>query len=260
MYKPHLHDIFFFSDIATKEKSQGFLFRSVLKCIPNLIIEVSSNEKITEIIPQHMISHDPGIREDAILVLKRIVTFFPHYRYAVIRGISIFILKLSDEFPVLIQSSLGRLVELMRVWRVCLADKEMAEEIQNFKIPYIGSNQHHKFSPFEQSEDPVDFHASEMDAIGLIFLCSADVQIRHSAFELLHCVRSLSNDIQDITERECLDNKLIPETKPIFIIDALEENEASLLSFYFNFYLFISISVLIMYAFLMTYLFLNHPG
>lgn len=226
----------FSSDIVTKEKSQGFLFRSVLKCIPYLILEVSGNEKITEIIPQHMISHDPGVREDAILVLNRIVTFLPHYRYAVMKGISVFILKLPDDFPVLIQSCLGRLVELMRVWRVCLADEGLAEETQNIKIPCIGS-EHHKFSPFQQSGDPVEFHASEMDAIGLIFLCSVDVQIRHAAFELLHCVRALSNDILDIIERECLVNKLKPETKPIFIIDALEENGVSLLSFCFYFYL-----------------------
>ncbi|CAN1839162.1 Cell morphogenesis protein PAG1 [Linum perenne] len=55
-----------FKDAVTKEKSQGYLFRSVLKCIPYLIEEVGRSDKITEIIPQHGISIDPGVREEAV--------------------------------------------------------------------------------------------------------------------------------------------------------------------------------------------------
>ncbi|CAI0458279.1 unnamed protein product [Linum tenue] len=54
-------------DAVTKEKSQGYLFRSVLKCIPYLIEEVGRSDKISEIIPQHGISIDPGVREEAVL-------------------------------------------------------------------------------------------------------------------------------------------------------------------------------------------------
>ncbi|CAL5327293.1 unnamed protein product [Camellia sinensis] len=53
-------------DAVTKEKSQGYLFRSVLKCIPYLIEDVGRSDKITEIIPQHGISIDPGVREEAV--------------------------------------------------------------------------------------------------------------------------------------------------------------------------------------------------
>ncbi|CAI0458276.1 unnamed protein product [Linum tenue] len=56
-----------FKDAVTKEKSQGYLFRSVLKCIPYLIEEVGRSDKISEIIPQHGISIDPGVREEAVL-------------------------------------------------------------------------------------------------------------------------------------------------------------------------------------------------
>ncbi|KAF3650550.1 putative kanadaptin-like [Capsicum annuum] len=42
----------------------GYLFRSALKCIPYLIEEVGRSDKITEIIPQHGVSIDPGVREE----------------------------------------------------------------------------------------------------------------------------------------------------------------------------------------------------
>ncbi|KAK1325349.1 hypothetical protein QJS10_CPA01g00159 [Acorus calamus] len=51
---------------VTKDKAQVSLFRSVLKCIPYLIDEVGRGDKITEIIPQHGISIDPGVREEAV--------------------------------------------------------------------------------------------------------------------------------------------------------------------------------------------------
>jgi pyrroline-5-carboxylate reductase len=87
-------NIFYFSDNVTKDKSQGSLFRSVLKCIPHLIEEVGRNDKMTDIIPQHGISIDPGVREEAVQVLNRIVRFLPNRRFAVLKGMANFILKL----------------------------------------------------------------------------------------------------------------------------------------------------------------------
>ncbi|XP_021751273.1 uncharacterized protein LOC110716898 [Chenopodium quinoa] len=210
-------------DSVTKEKSQGYLFRSVLKCIPDLIEEVGRNDKITEIIPQHGISIDPGVREEAVQVLNRIVKSLPHRRFAVMRGMANFILRLPDEFPLLIQTSLGRLLELMRFWRLRLHEerlefdaqdtKHMAQEIGAFRRPSV-----------HRSGEAVDFRASEIDAVGLIFLCSVDSQIRHTALELLRCVRALWNDISDLAAHEKADHSLRNEAEPIFIIDVLEEN------------------------------------
>ncbi|KAL2904779.1 Cell morphogenesis protein PAG1 [Bienertia sinuspersici] len=210
-------------DSVTKEKSQGYLFRSVLKCIPDLIEEVGRNDKITEIIPQHGISIDPGVREEAVQVLNRIVKSLPHRRFAVMRGMANFILRLPDEFPLLIQTSLGRLLELMRFWRLRLHEERLefdaqdathvAQEIGSFRRPSV-----------HRSGEAVDFHASEIDAVGLIFLCSVDSQIRHTALELLRCVRALWNDISDLAVHEKVDHSLRNEAEPIFIIDVLEEN------------------------------------
>ncbi|KAG8073032.1 hypothetical protein GUJ93_ZPchr0006g41845 [Zizania palustris] len=210
-------------DNVTKDKSQGSLFRSVLKCIPYLIEEVGRNDKMTEIIPQHGISIDPGVREEAVQVLNRIVRYLPNRRFAVLKGMANFILKLPDEFPLLIQTSLGRLVELMRLWRACLSEELVAKDMQNAKRSSLGGDALQR-SPFHRSRDVSEFRASEMDAVGLVFLSSADVQIRLTALELLRCVRALKNDLRDYSANEWGENKLKLEPEPIFIIDIIEEN------------------------------------
>ncbi|KAL6507400.1 hypothetical protein OROGR_023595 [Orobanche gracilis] len=210
-------------DAVTKEKSQWYLFRSVLKCIPYLIEEVGRSDKITEIIPQHGISIDPGVREEAVQVLNRIVRYIPRHRFAVMRGMSNFILRLPDEFPLLIQTSLGRLLDLMRFWRACLSD-DMMEQHEALDLKRLQRNEGLKRSSFKQSQEVIELHASEIDAVGLIFLTSVDSQIRHTALELLRCVRGLRHDILELSMQERLDHIMETEAEPIFIIDVLEEN------------------------------------
>ncbi|PSR87776.1 Protein furry-like [Actinidia chinensis var. chinensis] len=209
-------------DAVTKEKSQGYLFRSVLKCIPYLIEEVGRSDKITEIIPQHGISIDPGVREEAVQVLNRIVRCLSHRRFAVMRGMANFILRLPDEFPLLIQTSLGRLLELMRFWRACLSDDMIEYETKEAKR--VQRSDGFKKSSFHHSGETIDFRASEIDAVGLVFLSSVDSQIRHTALELLRCVHALRNDIRELSMHERPDHILKNEAEPIFIIDVLEEN------------------------------------
>ncbi|CAJ1947246.1 unnamed protein product [Sphenostylis stenocarpa] len=209
-------------DAVTKEKSQGYLFRSVLKCIPNLIEEVGRTDKITEIIPQHGISIDPGVREEAVQVLNRIVKYLPHRRFAVMKGMANFILKLPDEFPLLIQTSLGRLLELMRFWRSCLIDDRILLDEDANSLGH--ETERLRKSSFQQSGEAIEFRASEIDAVGLIFLSSVDSQIRHTALELLRCVRALRNDIRDLRIHEQSNQMLKYEAEPIFIIDVLEEH------------------------------------
>ncbi|XP_042508982.1 protein furry homolog-like isoform X1 [Macadamia integrifolia] len=211
-------------DAVTKEKSQGYLFRSVLKCIPYLIEEVGRSDKITEIIPQYGISIDPGVREEAVQVLNRIVRDLPHRRFAVMRGMANFILRLPDEFPLLIQTSLGRLVELMRFWRACLSDEKLQSNVHDSGRVRNRNDKVQKILTSSHSMEAIEFRASEIDAVGLIFLSSVDVQIRHTALELLRCVRALIKDIRDFYLNDSSDYKLKNEAEPIFIIDVLEEN------------------------------------
>ncbi|EPS71576.1 hypothetical protein M569_03174, partial [Genlisea aurea] len=209
-------------DAVTKEKSQGYLFRSVLKCIPYLIEEVGRSDKITEIIPQHGISIDPGVREEAVQVLNRIVRHLPHRRFAVMKGMANFILRLPDEFPLLIQTSLGRLLELMRFWRACLCDDKVENNALQSKS--LQRNDGLKRSSYNRSHEAIEFHASEIDAVGLIFLSSVDSQIRHTAFELLRCIHALWHDIRELSIQDQQDYTSKFEAEPIFIIDVLEEN------------------------------------
>lgn len=221
----HIELPVFSPDAVTKEKSQGYLFRSVLKCIPYLIEEVGRSDKITEIIPQHGISIDPGVREEAVQLLNRIVKYLPHRRFAVMRGMANFILRLPDEFPLLIQTSLGRLLELMRFWRACLLDDKLDSSSDDSKRG-VQRTDGFKKSSFHHT-DVIDFRASEIDAVGLIFLSSVDSQIRHTALELLRCVRALRNDIRDLTFHDHVDHNLRLEPEPIFVIDVLEEHGVS---------------------------------
>ena len=213
----------------------------MLKCIPHLIEEVGRNDKMTDIIPQHGISIDPGVREEAVQVLNRIVRFLPNRRFAVLKGMANFIVKLPDEFPLLIQTSLGRLVELMRLWRVCLSEEVLAKDMQNTRRSSIGGDALQR-SPFHRPRDVSEFRASEMDAVGLVFLSSADVQIRLTALELLRCVRALKNDLRDYSANEWGDNKLKLEPEPIFIIDIIEENGVSF------FYIYITLHDIFVFA------------
>ncbi|KAL4318706.1 hypothetical protein GQ457_18G021950 [Hibiscus cannabinus] len=210
-------------DAVTKEKSQGYLFRSALKCVPYLIEEVGRNDKITEIIPQHGISIDPGVREEAVQALNRIVRYLPHRRFAVIRGMANFILRLPDDFPLLIQTSLVRLLDLMRFWRACLIDDRLEQDVLDAKRT-VQHNCGFKKSSFHQQGEALEFRASEIDAVGLIFLSSVDTQIRHTALELLRCARALRNDIQNLSNVDVLDQSRRYEVEPIFIIDVLEEH------------------------------------
>lgn len=99
----------------------------------------------------------------------------------------------------------------------------MESDAQNAKRVEQG-NEGFKRSSFLQSGESIEFRASEIDAVGLIFLSSVDSQIRHTALELLRCVRALRNDIRELSSREQSDYNLKYDAEPIFIIDVLEEH------------------------------------
>lgn len=160
-------------------------------------------------------------------MLNRIVRHLPHRRFAVMKGMANFILRLPDEIPVLIQTSLGRLVELLRLWRACLSDERLSYDTQNAKRSGLGNNVISRSLTSQQPGETIEFRTSEMDAIGLIFLCSVEAPIRLTALELLRCVRALRNDVQDLKVNAHPDCKVKHEMESILIIDVLEENGVS---------------------------------
>ncbi|KAJ8551169.1 hypothetical protein K7X08_000539 [Anisodus acutangulus] len=137
------------------------------------------------------------------------------------RGMANFILRLPDEFPLLIHTSLKRLLELMCFWRACLTEDKVEYDVSDAKR--VLRTEGFKKSSFHHSQI-IEFHASEIDEVGLIFLSSVDSQIGHTALELLRCVRALRNDIRELSLHEQSDHILKNESEPIFIIDVLEEN------------------------------------
>ena len=172
----------------------------------------------------YAISVEPGVREEAIQVLFRTVRDLPQSRFAVMRGMANFILRIPDDYTLLIHTSLSRLVQLLHSWRACLADESSQDKGQsNLGKSGQGSTARSASSTAFGLVDAEssNFDPSGMDAVGLIFLCSVDVQIRHTALELLRCVRALQNDINHFGTNNA------PGHPPTFVIDVFEETGVS---------------------------------
>ncbi|KAJ7549297.1 hypothetical protein O6H91_07G048400 [Diphasiastrum complanatum] len=211
-------------DALSKEKPQGWLvFRWALKCVPHLIPEQWRNDKMTEIIPVYAISVEPGVREEAVQVLFRTVHDLPQSRFAVMRGMANFILRLPDDFPILIRTSLGRLVQLLQSWRLCLSEEKSPFEVHNNQISYkSGTLKYQNSVPRSSADVSNHFPPYGLDAVGLIFLCSVDIQIRHTALELLRAVRALHGDISKLSVKQN-NGKSRQDLEPTFVIDVFEE-------------------------------------
>lgn len=211
-----------------KEKAQGWLlFQWALKCAPHLVPEQWRNDDMPDKIPMYAVSIEPGVREEAVQVLYRTVRDFPQLRFEVMRGMANFILRIPDDYPLLINTSLGRLVQLLQAWRTCLHDEKHVETLSSEEPnrPRVVS----RSSTASRSEQSSAFDPSGMDAVGLIFLCSVDVQIRYTALELLRSVRELQNDITRLTSKDQEVTKLQMEVGTPFVIDVFEETGVSLL-------------------------------
>ncbi|KAI5056545.1 hypothetical protein GOP47_0028363 [Adiantum capillus-veneris] len=207
-------------DSMTKEKQQGWMvFIWALKCVPKLIPEIWRNDKMTEILPAYGISREPGVREEAVQVLFRTVRALPYSRPAVMKGMANFILQLPDDYPLLIHTSLVRLVQLLHSWRNCLAEESIYVEKRNSRSAKGSGELNFRSSPFRTNGASNKFSPHGMDAIGLIFLCSVDVQTRLTALELLRCVRALQSDIRWYSKRK----SDFEELQPTFVIDVFEE-------------------------------------
>lgn len=207
----------------TKEKPQGWMvFVWALKCVPNLIPEIWRNDKMTEILPAYGISIEPGVREEAVQVLFRTVRDLPYSRAAVMKGMANFILQLPDEYLLLIHTSLGRLVQLLHAWRACLVEESLSSGNRNSKRTMGSGELGYRASNVRTSGDANKFSPCGMDAIGLIFLCSVDVQTRFTALELLKCVRALNNDIRWYSKDHRRKSDM-EEVQPTFVIDVFEE-------------------------------------
>lgn len=179
--------------------------------MPHLIPEQWRNDKMTEIIPVYAISVDPTIREEAVQVLFRTVRDLPQCRFPILRGMANFILKIPDDYPALIHASLLRLVHLLNAWRVCLAQEASASLFTSptvFGAPGAAGAAGDPLAREEMlaarsrqvlaahgGDEGLRFDPSGMDAVGLIFLCSADDRIRRTALDLLRNVRALQRDL-----------------------------------------------------------------
>ncbi|CAI5507771.1 unnamed protein product [Closterium sp. Naga37s-1] len=240
-------------DMMSKDKVQSWqVFKWALRCMPHLIPEQWRNDKMTEIIPVYAISIDPHVRDEAVQVLFRTVRDLPQCRFPILRGMANFILKIPDEYPHLIHSSLVCLVQLLNAWRICLAyeaSSSAAASGHGPGGPLAGAGagggagggpggadllaRTRQVLAAHGGDDGLRFDPSGMDAVGLIFLCSADNKIRRTALELLRNVRALQRDLarlfaaggeQQVEEDPPTTEQQVEEDPPTtYIIDIMEE-------------------------------------
>eukprot|EP00850_Spirogloea_muscicola_P016988 SM000142S00502 [mRNA] locus=s142:28293:45159:+ [translate_table: standard] len=213
------------SEPLNKEKEKGWVvFRWALKCVPHLIPEKWRDDKMTTIIPAYAISIEPGVREEAVQVLFRTVQDLPQSRFAVVRGMANFILRIPDDYPLLIHTSLQRLVQLLNTWRACLVEEAGLQDLQSRPAAATPSSETSSaesevFTTGRDEGQVGNFDPSGMEAVGLIFLCSTDIQTRRMALELLYCIRALRTELAEVAARR----SIRPITEQIFVIDVLEE-------------------------------------
>ncbi|CAI5980131.1 unnamed protein product, partial [Closterium sp. NIES-64] len=236
-------------DMMSKDKVQSWqVFKWALRCMPHLIPEQWRNDKMTEIIPVYAISIDPHVRDEAVQVLFRTVRDLPQCRFPILRGMANFILKIPDEYPHLIHSSLVCLVQLLNAWRICLAyeaSSSAAASGHGPGGPLAGAGagggaaggpggadllaRTRQVLAAHGGDDGLRFDPSGMDAVGLIFLCSADNKIRRTALELLRNVRALQRDLARLFAAG--GEQQVEEDPPTtYIIDIMEETGEEVVS------------------------------
>eukprot|EP00897_Mesotaenium_endlicherianum_P002114 jgi/Mesen1/1930/ME000146S01025 len=209
------------------------VFRWALRCVPHLLPDQWRDDKMTEIIPVYSICIDLGVRDEAAQVMFRIVKDLPRKRFAALVGMANFILRMTDEYPALIHSSLSLLVQLLGAWRACLVQEasflrhpSLTPSSASFQSPRM---QHYYM---DMGEEAAKFDPSGMDHVGLIFLCSVDIQIRRTALELLRGVRALQQDLAAIAAHLAGQGPLpsAANGNSTFVIDTFEESGDEILA------------------------------
>ena len=81
-------------------------------------------------------------------------------------------------------------------------------------------------------DEGLRFDPSGMDAVGLIFLCSADAKIRRTALELLRNVRALQRDLGRLFGGGGGDGGREDDIGTTYVIDIMEETGVSERTFF----------------------------
>jgi hypothetical protein len=107
------------------------------------------------------------------------------------------------------------LLQLLNAWRSCILE----EASRGAALPAVVRGDREGFR-----DEPVGtFDPSGMDAVGLIFLCSVEGQIRRGALELLYVVRALHHDLAALAGAPGRNGALEEEPPPTYVIDIIEE-------------------------------------
>eukprot|EP00898_Chlorokybus_atmophyticus_P003403 jgi/Chlat1/4063/Chrsp26S04002 len=224
------------AEFVPREKLHGLAtFKWALRCVPNLVPDQWRSYKLCQVIPSYTISLDQGIRNEALLVLYRVMQRQPKGRGHVLQGMASFVVQPRlDEFPHIIHATVFHMVGFLRLWYACLQNRTGGATGSDTRttIQPVTPSAASTADGVESDRQVVKIAADEvgeldttkLEAVGLVFLCSPDWRIRRAALELLQWIRvlqiALSSDGAKVQVSD------VPQT---FVIDVLEESGADIL-------------------------------
>eukprot|EP00899_Mesostigma_viride_P013247 jgi/Mesvir1/21923/Mv01979-RA.1 len=181
--------------------------------------------KICQVLPVYSINQDAGVRKEVASLFHRVVTSLPAARGPAVTSLALFLLRIPDEFPQIVHVSLSQLVSLLKAWMDCLTlhGAERGPVDPGAKAPPVASLPSH---------DIGEMDASFLQAVGLVFLCSADARIRTAALELLRWVRALAHVVAEarrpglsaLVRGGSMGASGFGDTPRLFLADILEES------------------------------------
>ncbi|XP_033646304.1 protein furry homolog-like isoform X1 [Asterias rubens] len=186
-------------DLMTSERRPKIeLFRTCVAAIPRVIPDGMSRKDLLELLARLTVHRDDELRGLAFTSLQNVVLDLPEWRDEVLNCFINFILRdIADTFPLILESALKMLLQLLSQWRTAVQSKEQ-EKVQ-------------VKSPYERNPHASILNTAEGFAV--VFLCSCRPLVRRLSYFLLKEVRALfgilgysridDDAVIDVVDRAC---------------------------------------------------------
>ncbi|XP_063955306.1 protein furry homolog [Lytechinus pictus] len=185
-------------DLMTNERKPKIeLFRTCIAAIPRLIPDGLSRKELLELLSRLTVHRDDELRGLAFTSLQNVVVDLPDWREdVIICFVNFMVHEVHDMFPLILESALKMLLQLLSQWKMAETNKE--EEPQ-LKPPY--------------ERNPFAGVLNLVEGFALVFLCSCRPLIRRLSFFVLKEVRALfsilgysrvdDDSVLDVIDRAC---------------------------------------------------------
>ncbi|XP_038055333.1 protein furry homolog-like isoform X2 [Patiria miniata] len=163
-------------DLMTSERRPKIeLFRTCVAAIPRIIPDGMSRKDLLELLTRLTVHRDDELRGLAFTSLQNMVLDLPGWRDELLNCFINFILRdITDTFPLILESALKMLLQLLSQWRTAVQSKEEKGPVK---------------SPYERNPHASILNTAE--GFALVFLCSCRPLVRRLSYFLLKEVRAL---------------------------------------------------------------------